>query len=185
VIIILAITIILIPLSVIAILMFGLGVLLGWIAIGMLLGERIAGLFKSQWAPAVNAGVGTFILSIVSSLFGAIPCVGWVIPLLIVLVATGGIVMSAFGTRSINTPNKRPTISVITPNPVPPASNTPSAPSAPVNTVVDSSFVEPVVEAPAASDDKNSESTPAAPEKRSVLKSRKTKPETDADQDNN
>jgi len=185
VIIILAITIILIPLSVIAILMFGLGVLLGWIAIGMLLGERIAGMFKSQWAPAVNAGVGTFILSILSSLFGAIPCVGWVIPLLIILVATGGIVMSAFGTRFINTSNKRPTISVINPNPVPPASYSPPAPSAPVSTIVDSSFVAPLVETPAASEDKKSEGSPAAPEKRSVLKNRKTKIETDTDQDNN
>ncbi|HEX7556006.1 MAG TPA: polymer-forming cytoskeletal protein, partial [Leptolinea sp.] len=80
VIVILAITIILIPLSLVAVLIIAVGLILGWIAIGLELGNRIAGLFKGDWAPAVSAGVGTLILSLLSALLGAIPCVGWVVP---------------------------------------------------------------------------------------------------------
>lgn len=148
VIIILAITLILIPLSLIAIVIFGLGVILGWIAVGQLLGDRIASLFKSTWAPAVSAGVGTFFLSILSSLLGAIPCVGWVIPVIIALVATGGVVMSAFGTRNIQKPGGRPTIQVEVPpaSPIPPANPFQSqyvASASPQKSVdvVDSTFV--------------------------------------------
>ncbi len=122
--IILAITIILIPLSLFAILIFGLGLIFGWIAIGYELGERLAALVKGTWAPAVSAGVGTFVLTVVASLSNAIPCVGWVIPALIVLVATGGVVISAFGTRSIGGSSGGQTILIETPPP-PPASPVP------------------------------------------------------------
>lgn len=102
VVVILAITLILIPLSAIAVIIFGLGLILGWIAIGLELGNRIATLFKGDWAPAVSAGVGTLILSLLSALFGTIPCVGWVVPTVILLLATGGVVISVFGTRNVN-----------------------------------------------------------------------------------
>jgi hypothetical protein len=130
--IILAITIILIPLSLIAIVVLGLGLILGWIAIGLEMGNRIANLFKGDWAPAVSAGIGTMVLTILASLFNAIPCVGWVVPTVVVLLATGGVVITIFGTKSINTPPARPgPVVPIAPNPpISPAS--PVTPAAPV-----------------------------------------------------
>lgn len=120
VIIILAITILLIPLSLIAILIFGLGLIFGWIAVGYELGVRLSTLIKGSWAPAVTAGVGTFVLTIVAALANAIECVGWVIPTLVVLVATGGVVISAFGTRVLNKPTGGQTIRIETPPTAPP-----------------------------------------------------------------
>ncbi len=116
VIIILAITIILLPISIAAVVIFILGLLFGWIAIGYELGIRMAKLFKSEWAPAVSAGVGTFALSITSALLSVIPCVGWIIPFLVTLVATGGVVVSVFGTRSPDKPFGIPRVTVSMPN---------------------------------------------------------------------
>lgn len=123
IVVILAITIILIPLSALAILILGLGLILGWIAIGLELGNRIASLFKGDWAPAVSAGIGTLVLSLLAAIVGAIPCVGWVVPTIVVLMATGGVVMTVFGTRNIsNRPSGQIyTDSVPTSAPVPPA----------------------------------------------------------------
>ncbi|MEI8132277.1 MAG: hypothetical protein WCG34_07580 [Leptolinea sp.] len=97
--IVLAITIILIPLSAIAVIILALGLILGWIAIGLEMGNRIASLFKGDWSPAVSAGIGTMALSLLATLFSAIDCVGWVVPTIAVLLATGGVVMTAFGSR--------------------------------------------------------------------------------------
>jgi hypothetical protein len=165
VILLLMITLILIPIALAAAMIFGLGVLFGWIAIGTLLGERLAVLFKAQWAPAVHAGVGTFALSLGAALFGAIPCVGWVVPFLIMLVATGGIVMSAFGTRTIKKSSFGPSVTVVNPGPGPAGS-----PPAPASPIVDTTFVEPVESQPSIDDE-----VPPIPEKRSVLKNRKIK----------
>jgi hypothetical protein len=172
VILLLVITLILIPIALIAAFLFGLGVLFGWIAIGTLLGERLAGLFKANWAPAVHAGVGTFVLSLVSSLFDAIPCVGWIIPFMIILVATGGIVMSAFGTRTIKKSSSGPSVTVINPPPAPV-----NPPATPVN-VVETKFAESTTETSVMDDP-----VPPVTQKRSVLKSRKTGMDAEPDQD--
>ena len=173
VIILLVITLILIPIAMIAAVVFGLGVLFGWIAIGSILGDRLAVLMKTQWAPAVTAGFGTFVLSLVSAMFEAIPCVGWVIPFLIMLVATGGIVMSAFGTRAIRKTTGGPSVSVINPGPVNPP---PPAPK----TVVETRFVEPDAVVPPVEDP-----VPPVEERRSVLKKRTGKPDASSSQEEN
>jgi len=206
VIIVLAITILLIPLSLFAILIFGLGLIIGWIAVGYELGERLATLFKGTWAPAVSAGIGTFVLTIVASLANAIPCVGWVIPTLIILVATGGVVISAFGTRSINRPSGGQTIRIETPvvRPTPPvtpvinndqpvtsaASSTTEPPSAAASftsrrtsMVVDSSFIQEDTGKPTRSVLKTKpDDSQAEPEKKT--KNRVQKPKTTAETDN-
>jgi len=147
VIVLLAITLILIPLSLVAVLIFILGLILGWIAVGYELGERLAALFKSTWAPAVSAGVGTFILCIVTELLNIIPCVGWVIPVLVALVATGGVVISAFGTRVVKKTTAIPSVQVI--NPPPPRTTVTQEPAA---TIIESNFAEEKTTAPAMDD---------------------------------
>jgi hypothetical protein len=95
----LAITILLIPLSLIGILLLAVAFLFGWIAVGLEAGDRLAGLFKVQWAPPVSAGIGTLVLSFFSSVFSLIPCVGWVLPTVIAILGLGGVFLTRLGTR--------------------------------------------------------------------------------------
>ena len=93
----LAITIILIPISLIGILALVIAWTFGWIAIGLELGYRVADLFKSQWPSAVAAGVGTFILSFVVLGIGRIPCVGWIVPTVVGFLGLGAVLLTRFG----------------------------------------------------------------------------------------
>ena len=101
----LTITLILIPVAVIALLVLGIGILFGWIALGYEIGLRLEKALKLNWAPAVNAGIGTFVLTSVASLAGIIPCIGWVIPFIISVVSIGGVLISRFGTTIYTTGN--------------------------------------------------------------------------------
>jgi hypothetical protein len=97
--IILMITIILIPASIIGLLALGIAVLYGWFAIGLELGKRIAQMFKQEWQPAISAGLGTLVITFIASFIGAIPCVGWLIPFLIAVAGLGGVIITRLGTQ--------------------------------------------------------------------------------------
>jgi len=123
----LAITILLIPLSLIGILLLAVAFLFGWIAVGLEAGDRLAGLFKVQWAAPVSAGIGTLVLSFFSSVFVLIPCVGWVLPTVIAILGLGGVFLTRFGTHvgqssgplSVTAPAPAPIVPPA--NPIPPA----------------------------------------------------------------
>jgi hypothetical protein len=68
----------------------------GWIAVGYLAGEKILEAFKArEIAPVLAVVIGVFILAIV----GAVPCLGWLISLLIGTVGIGAVILTRFGTR--------------------------------------------------------------------------------------
>jgi hypothetical protein len=94
-----AITLIGIPISLLGILVLGFAGFLGWAAIGTEIGNRIARGFKSQWHIAVSAGVGTLLLTLVADLIGLIPCVGWVTPFFLSMLGLGAVVLTRLGTR--------------------------------------------------------------------------------------
>lgn len=94
---ILAITILLIPVSVLAALAVGVGIIFGWIALGSLTGQKLAEWFKVTWSAPLSAGVGTLTLCLASSLISIIPCVGWVPPALAGFVGLGAVVLTRFG----------------------------------------------------------------------------------------
>ncbi|MBN2047102.1 MAG: hypothetical protein JW750_04595 [Anaerolineaceae bacterium] len=96
--IILLITIILIPVSILGILAFGLLILFGWLSIGLEIGNRIAELIKTEFSPAVAAGIGTLALAFVSSIFSIVPCIGWMVPFVIASLGLGAVILSKFGT---------------------------------------------------------------------------------------
>jgi len=80
--------------------------LLGWTAIGLEIGKRIAIAVKREWDPAVSAGLGVLLLTIVttgldlaSRAFWPLSCVAWVIPTVIGLVSLGAALLTRFGTR--------------------------------------------------------------------------------------
>lgn len=98
----LAITILLIPLSLLGILVLGIAVLYGWIAIGLEIGKRIAELLRQEWALPVSAGIGTLLLNLVAASVTQIPCVGWLAPFTISMLGLGGVIISRFGMQVYN-----------------------------------------------------------------------------------
>ena len=97
---ILMITIILIPVSLLGLLLLAVAGLFGWITLGMEVGQRLSQLFNSEWPAAVAAGVGTFALTMVTFGIGEIPCIGWVAPFLVTSVGLGAVILTRFGTQT-------------------------------------------------------------------------------------
>lgn len=97
VLVILIITIILIPVAILAFLLFIFALLYGWITAGHEIGTRIAALFKTDWHPAIDAGIGSLLLSLVAGFASMIPCAGWLVGFVIALFGLGAVLISRFG----------------------------------------------------------------------------------------
>lgn len=106
----LGVTIILIPLSLIGVMLFVIALLFGWIAIGLELGRRMTGILRTQWATPINAGVGTLVLSLVVNLglfatgqwLWTFCCVAVPVLLVLLMMGLGGVVASRFGSNIYN-----------------------------------------------------------------------------------
>ena len=94
----LAITIIFIPVALIGLLVLGFAIAFGWIAIGLEVGQRIARMFQQEWALPLSAALGTFVLYFVANGIGFIQCIGWIVPFLVSMLGLGAVVLSRFGT---------------------------------------------------------------------------------------
>lgn len=92
------ITIIFIPLGLIGIMVMTVALIYGWIALGNEIGKRLFG-SKSNLSPALIAGLGTVILSIVGRVIGAIPCIGWLLVSSLSMFGLGAIILTRIGTR--------------------------------------------------------------------------------------
>jgi hypothetical protein len=93
----LAVTICLIPFSLVGFLIFAVAIVYGWIGIGLEVGERLTRMFRWSLDPAAAAGVGTFVVCIVANGIGFIPCIGWLVPLFVSAVALGAVLLTRFG----------------------------------------------------------------------------------------
>jgi hypothetical protein len=100
----LAVTLILIPFSFLLALAFLAVLLFGWVAVGLLFGERLLEWLGTREITARNAGiVGTFGLTLLVGLVGALPGLGWLSALSSVALATvgvGAVVLTRFGWRA-------------------------------------------------------------------------------------
>jgi hypothetical protein len=94
-----AITIIGIPLSLIGAFLLALAWALGVIVLGTETGKRLADLLKQQWALPVAAGIGTLLLVIVINAIGIIDCIGWIPKVVVGVVGLGAVLLTRFGTR--------------------------------------------------------------------------------------
>lgn len=95
-----AITIIGIPITILLSILFVLVAILGVISLGTETGKRLAVMLKTDWALAVSAGVGTFLLwLVVEGLNWIIPCVGGIPMFLVSLVGIGAVVLTRLGSR--------------------------------------------------------------------------------------
>lgn len=150
------ITIVLIPASILGLILLGLMIAFGWIAIGMEVGVRLEQAFKTEWALPVAAGLGTFLMTLVVDGIGRlVPCVGWLAPTAVGLMGLGAVLLTRFGSQDYpayypSTGN--PVSLVIPPAPQPPAP--PAGPGAPVQPPSATEPVKPVSpETPSGSDD--------------------------------
>jgi hypothetical protein len=84
------------PLGILAAAVVGVATLFGWLALGIIIGERILPAGSSPfWGAALGAGL----LTLLSSLLDLVPCIGWLVPFLIACVALGAVVLTRFGSQ--------------------------------------------------------------------------------------
>jgi hypothetical protein len=95
----LAVTIILSPISLLGFLLLGLGGLFGWMVLGLVIGERMSRLLNQSWSGPVSAGVGTLSISLAANLVGIIPCIGWTVVAVAFCIGLGGVVLTRFGVQ--------------------------------------------------------------------------------------
>ncbi len=119
-----------IPVAAVLLVLLVAAVLFGWIAVSMILGERLLRAANAKnIVPLLSMVVGILVLWLVTSL----PILGWLISLFVASLALGAVVLTRFGTRpypSVATapgtglqPQPQP--------PMPPAAPPPPAPPAP------------------------------------------------------
>ena len=124
-----ALTIILLPVVLLGLIPLAFAWLFGVISMGQEIGDRFARAIRQNWTPVVTTGVGTFVLmfivSSIQSLNNLAPflgCITWVLPVLIGLLAIGSVVITRFGSRTVQSS----AVTVYTPptdsSPIPPAS---------------------------------------------------------------
>lgn len=129
-IIVMAVTIILLPVAAVSLIPLGLAWLFGVIAIGQEVGERFAKAVQQEWAPVLSTGLGTFIVMFIvgftqslNELSWVVGCFTWILPAIVGLLAIGAVVITRFGTIQATGPG----VSVYTPPPdtgqAPPASD--------------------------------------------------------------
>ncbi len=112
----LTITLILIPVTFVAAILLFVAWLLGWVALGLEVGRRIAKMLDQEWPPPISAGIGTFILFFVLGGFNQlVPCVGWLPQTLVGMWGLGAVLLTRFGTQDYpaydaNTPLAAPVV---------------------------------------------------------------------------
>lgn len=100
---ILVITIILIPVALAGLILVVLAWLFGVVALGMEVGDRFAKAVHQTWEPVLTTGAGTFLLALGVGIVNLVPCVGWLAPVLMGLIALGAALITRFGTQPIAT----------------------------------------------------------------------------------
>lgn len=95
----LVITICLIPVAFVSVLLLGLMITFGWIALGLEVGNRLAATLNQSWSAPIAAGVGTFATVLLAGMLNTIPCIGWVFTLIPSSLALGSVLLTRFGTQ--------------------------------------------------------------------------------------
>jgi hypothetical protein len=94
------VTICLIPVAFVGAVIFAAAIVLGWIALGYIVGTRLTAYLRlREISPAVAAGFGTAGLWLLSSALGGIPCIGWVAGVVLSAVGLGAVTLTRFGTQ--------------------------------------------------------------------------------------
>lgn len=92
-----AFTIVLIPLSLAGVAVLGMAVAYGWAGFGMATGELLASRFGWRLPPAANTFIGALLFMLALELLRFVPLVGGIIPLLTAIVGLGAVILTRFG----------------------------------------------------------------------------------------
>lgn len=100
----LALTLLLIPVA--ALIPFVLVVAwgFGWISLGLEVGRRLSQGFQAVWSPALQAALGTFTLTLATGVVSWIPCLGWILGVVVGLAGLGAVVLTRFGSQEYPDP---------------------------------------------------------------------------------
>ena len=94
--------------------------LFGWIALGSLVGMRLAPALRlSEANPAVTGALGTFALTLAVEAVRLIPCLGLILAFLLASLGLGAVVLTRFGTRPYLVPPAAPAPTAAPPPPAP------------------------------------------------------------------
>ena len=94
---ILIITICLSPVGLLLLIAFFISSLWGWVALSSILGMNIINWLKLDWSIESATIIGALILGVLSSLLSFIPCIGFLLNLMITATGIGGVLLSRFG----------------------------------------------------------------------------------------
>lgn len=97
---ILLITILLAPLTLIGFVLGVAAVVFGWIGLGYEVGRRIGVAMKWDLQEPAAAGLGTLLLSLVAGGIGFIPCVGFLLVLVVISLGLGAVMLTRFGSQA-------------------------------------------------------------------------------------
>ncbi len=95
-----ALTLVGIPVALLLLAALALAYWVGLMGLGWLLGHRIAQAAGWNWTPPIEAGVGTLALSLVLAGLRWLWCLGWILVLVVALLAVGVTALTWLGTRS-------------------------------------------------------------------------------------
>jgi cytoskeletal protein CcmA (bactofilin family) len=96
----LSLTLILIPFTLLGSMVYVLALLFGWIILGHEVGRRFAQMLNREWTAPIVAGLGTFGLTFVALSLTYIPCIGWIVFFLIASIGLGTVILTRFGTQA-------------------------------------------------------------------------------------
>jgi hypothetical protein len=95
-----ALTIIGIPITLIGAFLLIIIWCFGVVVIGSEVGRRLAHALNQEWAPAASAGIGTFLLTLVTNGIGwIVPCIGWIAPAMVGMLGLGAVLLTRFGAQ--------------------------------------------------------------------------------------
>jgi hypothetical protein len=93
-----AITFCLLPISIVIAIVWVAALLFGWLAVGALLGEWLASVFRwNRLHPALTAALGVFLFQIIASIINLIPCLGQIILFVLAMFGLGAVTLTRFG----------------------------------------------------------------------------------------
>lgn len=104
----LALTIILIPISLIVGIVVMAAVFFGWSAIGAETGRRLDAALNLHLPPVLAIGLGMWLFGLVVGSIELIPFVGWLASFVVTMLAIGAAVLTRFGARTYTPPTALP-----------------------------------------------------------------------------
>jgi hypothetical protein len=98
---ILIITICLLPVGLLLLLALALAYLFGWLAVGIVTGKLVQQWLRTRWSDEVQAFLGSLLFGLITSVIGWIPCIGWIINFMVGCIGLGAVIITHFGTQSL------------------------------------------------------------------------------------